>query len=263
MAYADFSVWEKKLCLEGKMDVEKGIFEKIIEYERERLSPMAAENRKIRGGNIKKRKKGNKYYYTEYVKGKEYGITNDLERIRLLYRKRYLKSSISRSKTIIKHLNKLLEELEKIPFDEDCIYQGKYSTEAWNWMKAEYDTNPAYQENLRYMTTIGTRVRSKSELNIANTLERLGVPYRYEQKMYVNGRTLYPDFTILLPNRDTLIWEHNGLMDNIDYVERAHLKTYDYERAGFRQHRNLIITYEDDIREPEQIERIVEKYYMF
>jgi hypothetical protein len=245
------------------MDVEKGIFEKIIECERERLSPMAAENRKIRGGNIKKRKKGNKYYYTEYVKGKEYGITNNLERIRLLYRKRYLKSSISRSKTIIKHLNKLLEELEKIPFDEDCIYQGKYSTEAWNWMKAEYDTNPAYQENLRYMTTLGTRVRSKSELNIANTLERLGVAYRYEQKMYVNGRTLYPDFTILLPNRDTLIWEHNGLMDNIDYVERAHLKTYDYERAGFRQHRNLIITYEEDIREPEQIERIVEKYYMF
>ena len=258
-----FQCGRKNCVWRGKMDVEKRIFEKIIECEREKLSPMAAENRKIRGGNIKKRKKGNKYYYTEYVKGKEYGITNDLERIRLLYRKRYLKSSISRSKTIIKHLNKLLEELEKIPFDEDCIYQGKYSTEAWNWMKAEYDTNPAYQENLRYMTTLGTRVRSKSELNIANTLERLGVPYRYEQKMYVNGRTLYPDFTILLPNRDTLIWEHNGLMDNIDYVERAHLKTYDYERAGFRQHRNLIITYEDDIREPEQIERIVEKYYMF
>ena len=57
MVYADFSVWEKKLCLEGKMDVEKRIFEKIIEYERERLSPMAAENRKIRGGNIKKRNK--------------------------------------------------------------------------------------------------------------------------------------------------------------------------------------------------------------
>ena len=53
----------RKSCVwRGKMDVEKGIFEKIIEYERERLSPMAAENRKIRGGNIKKRKKGNKYY---------------------------------------------------------------------------------------------------------------------------------------------------------------------------------------------------------
>ena len=258
-----FQCGRKNCVWRGKMDVAKGIFEKIIEYERERLSPMAAENRKIRGGNIKKRKKGNKYYYTEYVKGKEYGITNDLERIHLLYRKKYLKISIRRSKTLIKHLNKLLEELEKIPIDEDCIYQGKYSSEAWNWMKAEYNTNPAYQENLRYMTTLGTRVRSKSELNIANTLERLGVPYRYEQKMHVNGRTVYPDFTILLPNRDTLIWEHNGLMDNIDYMERARLKTYDYERAGFRQHRNLIITYEDDIREPEQIEKIVEKYYMF
>ncbi|MBR5316870.1 MAG: hypothetical protein IKU39_03150 [Lachnospiraceae bacterium] len=247
--------------MEGKMDVEKGIFEKIIECERERLSTMAAENRKIRGGNIKKRKKGNKYYYTEYVKGKEYGITNDLERIRLLYRKKYLKSSIRRSKTLIKHLNKLLEELDKIPFDEDCMYQGKYCTEAWNWMKAEYDTNPAYQENLRYVTTLGTRVRSKSELNIANTLERLGVPSRYEQKMCVNGTTVYPDFTILLPSGDILIWEHNGLMDNIDYMEKARSKTYDYEREGFRQHNNLIITYEDDIRSPEKIEEIIRRFY--
>ena len=130
-------------------------------------------------------------------------------------------------------------------------------------MKAEYDTNPAYQENLRYMTTLGTRVRSKSELNIAKTLERLGVPYRYEQKMYVNGRTLYPDFTILLPNRDTLIWEHNGLMDDESYANRSYIKMREYEKIGYRQHRNLIITYEDDIRKPEQIERIVEKYYMF
>ena len=256
-----FQCGRKKCVWRGKMDVEKRSFEKIIEYERERLSQMAAENRKIRGGNIKKRKKGNKYYYTEYVKGKEYGITNDLERIRLLYRKKYLKSSIRRSKTLIKHLNKLLEELDKIPFDEDCMYQGKYSTEAWNWMKAEYDTNPAYQENLRYVTTLGTRVRSKSELNIANTLERLGVPYRYEQRMCVNGRTVYPDFTILLPRGDILIWEHNGLMDNIDYMEKARSKTYDYEREGFRQHNNLIITYEDDIRSPEKIEEIIRRFY--
>ena len=245
------------------MDVEKRNFEKIIEYERKRLLLMTADNRKIRGGNIKKRKKGNKYYFTEYVRGKEFGITNDLEKIRLLYRKKYLKSSIRKSKIIIKNLDKLLEELDKVPFDENCMYQGAYSTEAWNWMNAEYETNPAYPENLRYMTTLGTKVRSKSELNIANTLERLGIPYRYEQKMYVNGRKFYPDFTILLPDGEILIWEHNGLMDNGEYVERARSKTYDYEAAGFRQHNNLIITYEDDIRTPEQIEGIIGRYYIF
>ena len=245
------------------MDVEKRNFEKIIEYERKRLLLMTADNRKIRGGNIKKRKKGNKYYFTEYVRGKEFGITNDLEKIRLLYRKKYLKSSIRKSKIIIKNLDKLLEELDKVPFDENCMYQGTYSTEAWNWMNAEYETNPAYPENLRYMTTLGTKVRSKSELNIANTLERLGIPYRYEQKMYVNGRKFYPDFTILLPDGEILIWEHNGLMDNGEYVERARSKTYDYEADGFRQHNNLIITYEDDIRTPEQIEGIIGRYYIF
>ena len=258
-----FQCGRKNCVWRGKMDVEKRNFEKIIEYERKRLLLMTADNRKIRGGNIKKRKKGNKYYFTEYVRGKEFGITNDLEKIRLLYRKKYLKSSIRKSKIIIKNLDKLLEELDKVPFDENCMYQGAYSTEAWNWMNAEYETNPAYPENLRYMTTLGTKVRSKSELNIANTLERLGIPYRYEQKMYVNGRKFYPDFTILLPDGEILIWEHNGLMDNGEYVERARSKTYDYEADGFRQHNNLIITYEDDIRTPEQIEGIIGRYYIF
>ncbi len=256
-------VGEKSVQGKGKMDVERRVITKIIENERKNLRSMMSENRKIKGGNVKKRKKGNKYYYTEYYRGKERGITKNKERIQLLYRKKYLKSSIRKSKVVIKYLDKLLEELDKITVDKDCLCLGTYSIENWHWMEAEYATNPMHPEALRYKTTLGTMVRSKSELNIANTLERLGVPYRYEQKTYIDNRFVYPDFTILLPDGNSLIWEHNGLMEDEQYANRSRTKTQEYEAAGFRQHKNLIITYEDDIRTPKQIEAIIGRYYIF
>ena len=244
------------------MDIEKTIITRMVNNERKKIGPMLAENRKIRGGNIKKRKKGSKFYYTEYIKGKEHGITNDLERVHLLYRKKYLRYSITKSKTIIKHLEHLLEELEKLESHSDSMNFGVYSIDEWQWIKATYETNPLYQERLQHRTLLGTMVRSKSELNIANVLERLGIPYRYEQKTYVDGNILYPDFTLLLPNLNLLVWEHNGLMEDETYAARSYIKTMEYEKAGYRQHNNLIVTYEDDIRTPEQIERIVERYYI-
>lgn len=242
------------------MDIEKRIITKILENERKLLRTFMSENRKIRCGSIKKRKKGNKYYYTECIKGKEIGITKNADRIRLLYRKKYLKSSIIKSKVIIKFMENLLGELNKIFLDEECLHLGMFSQEAWQWMQADYDRNPLYPERLVYKTLLGTMVRSKSELNIANILERLGIPYRYEQKIFIDGVYYYPDFTILLPNGDVLIWEHNGLMEDLSYASRAYEKVRKYEDAGYRQHTNLIITYEDDIRTPEQIEKIISRF---
>ena len=40
------------------MDIEKTIITRMVNNERKKIGPMLAENRKIRGGNIKKRKKG-------------------------------------------------------------------------------------------------------------------------------------------------------------------------------------------------------------
>lgn len=245
------------------MDREIKMIAKILASERKKIHLFMSESRKIKGGSIKKRMKGNKYYYTEYFKGKEKGITKNEDRIQLLYRKKYLKSYIRKSKILIKHLESLMMELDRVQLDEECLYLGVYSREAYQWMREEYETNPMYRENLIYKTLLGTMVRSKSELTIANTLERLGIPYRYEQGMYVNGMMYYPDFVILLPDGNILIWEHNGLMDDEEYKSRSYIKIRNYETAGFRQHKNLIITYEDDIRTPEQIEEILQRFYIF
>lgn len=51
-------------------------------------------------------------------------------------------------------------------------------------------------------------------------------------------------------------------MHDEDYANKAAVKTKQYEAAGYRQHKNLIITYEADIRMPEQIEEIARRFLL-
>ena len=47
-----------------------------------------------------------------------------------------------------------------------------------------------------YITDAGERVRSKSELVIANLLYKNNIPYMYECPLKINNNTVYPDFTV-------------------------------------------------------------------
>ena len=67
-----------------------------------------------------------------------------------------------------------------------------------------------------FYTSKGERVRSKSEVIIADVLNREGVPYRYEYPIYIKGiGKIYPDFTVLnIGIRKEMIWDHFGMMDD-------------------------------------------------
>jgi hypothetical protein len=97
-----------------------------------------------------------------------------------------------------------------------------------------------------YQTRHGVRVRSKSELLIASTLENSGIPYRYEAALYLKGfGYVYPDFTILNPRlRKEYVWEHLGMMDNPDYIKSTMPKINLYLQNGFIPGDNLILTHE-------------------
>ena len=77
-----------------------------------------------------------------------------------------------------------------------------------------------------YETDRKERVRSKSELNIANALAARGIPYKYECPLLLkDGSTLHPDFTVLnMRERKVFYWEHRGMMDDRDYARQAVLK---------------------------------------
>ena len=102
---------------------------------------------------------------------------------------------------------------------------------------------PDYPE---YYTHRGERVRSKSEIIIADALEKAGVPYRYEYPLYIKSYgNIYPDFMALnIKTREEKIWEHLGMMDEPNYVENAITKINQYIKQGIYPGEKLILTYE-------------------
>ena len=111
-------------------------------------------------------------------------------------------------------------------------------------------------------TARGERVRSKSEVIIADTLFRHGIPYRYEFPLTLRRSntaatgntatsghhtsiTLYPDFLCLnTRTRSEFYWEHFGLMGDPAYSKNAAGKLRLYTENGILPGRNLIITME-------------------
>lgn len=115
-----------------------------------------------------------------------------------------------------------------------------------NWEAVEYQGKEFYEDTPEFYTAKGERVRSKSEVIIADVLHREGIPYRYEYPIYICGvGNVYLDFTILnVRTRKELLWEHFGLMDEPEYAEKAIQKLITYEQNDIFMGKNLILTYE-------------------
>ena len=115
-----------------------------------------------------------------------------------------------------------------------------------NWNALQYEGKFFNDYLPEYFTAKGERVRSKSEIIIADALENNGIPYRYEYPLYLKGLgQIYPDFTVLnVRTRKEFVWEHFGMMDDTIYAENAIQKIATYEQNGFFPGINLLLTYE-------------------
>ena len=109
-----------------------------------------------------------------------------------------------------------------------------------------FQTNPAYPEELKYQTPQGHRVRSKSEVFWDDALLDINAVYRYENALILkNGKVVYPDFTVLLPEEKRLvIIEHFGRMDDPQYAMRNMRKLQEYAENGFIPGRDVFFTME-------------------
>ena len=115
------------------------------------------------------------------------------------------------------------------------------------WRSIKYKGNPYRPEQKIHQTPGGIYVRSKSELLIATHLEYMDIPYRYEAPLVLEGNIVYPDFTILRPADNKLIyWEHMGMLDDFDYAQKASMKLMQYFQCNIRPYDNLITTYDDN-----------------
>ncbi|MBR3003529.1 MAG: hypothetical protein IKH67_00485 [Lachnospiraceae bacterium] len=117
---------------------------------------------------------------------------------------------------------------------------------ARKWLEQKYERRQFADGAPEFYTGKGDRVRSKSEIVIADMLDRLQYPYFYEMPLYLqDGVMLHPDFTTLnVRKRKVIYLEHLGMMDDEEYLINAFKRIAVYERNGIYLGDRLIVTYE-------------------
>lgn len=112
----------------------------------------------------------------------------------------------------------------------------------------------------KFKTSDGIYVKSRAELFIYEYLKAHGIMFLYERPFHANGKTYYPDFTIIrASDGEMILWEHFGMMSLDWYLRNTQEKLYDYSCEGFWPFRNIIATYEfnEDDLDASEIERIL------
>lgn len=99
-----------------------------------------------------------------------------------------------------------------------------------------------FEEKLIHKTIRGEMVRSKSEVIVANILDKMKIEYFYEEPLNVSGKTYIPDFTLRHQGK-TAYLEHLGMLRNKSYKMHWDKKRANYESVGISEILgNLIIT---------------------
>jgi len=187
----------------------------------------------------------------------EYIKTKDRKLAKILAQIEYYEILIEKSESALSTL-KLIEDncidtvyktsLSSIPAGKRELIEPLYlSDESFvsKWKATKYtglDFTPDYPE---YYTRQNLRVRSKSEVIIADILDESGIPFLYEKPLRLKTGTVHPDFTLLnIKTREELYWEHLGMMDDVDYRNNAFFKLRNYESNGIYPYDSIIWTFE-------------------
>lgn len=134
------------------------------------------------------------------------------------------------------------------------------------WQNEPFEGKNLSEETPMLETANGIMVRSKSELLIADALDKYHVPFRYECPMTLKRNiVVYPDFTCLnVRTRSEVVWEHFGMMDDADYSAKTALKMRSYENSGLLLGKQIVFTMEtrNQPLNSKYAEQIVKRYLL-
>ena len=241
--------------IEGEMELFQDYCDKVSE-ELKGLKKKVPDGTRLHAA-----KHGKTYQYYIIWNGtkrvREYICKEKMEMAQYLAQIEYFEKLLERLKKDIKCLEKLKEKCPGNPFNwvEEHMSQGKYAlvTPVYcndaqyiqEWKNQIYEKMQFRDNSPEFYTRQGIRVRSKSEMIIADMLDEMNMPFLYEKPLKLETRTIHPDFTLLdINNRREIYWEHFGMMDDMDYRNDAFLKIRKYEECGFYQYDRLVWTFE-------------------
>ncbi|MBR2949308.1 MAG: hypothetical protein IKC46_05530 [Lachnospiraceae bacterium] len=206
--------------------------------------------------------KGNIQYYLNHHGKRTYIREKNQKLIHQLCQKDYDEKVLRTAQKELEQLQKVSRFYQETGQGTECeaIYEmlderrKKHVQPIWlpdeefvkQWENVEYEKKGFREDAPEFYSEKGERMRSKSELLIANILYRHGIPYRYEYPLYLNGYgQIHPDFTVLdVKQRKEIYFEHFGMMDDESYQEEALRRILAYEKNGIFRGDRLLFTFE-------------------
>lgn len=210
-------------------------------------------------------------YYRKTDAGNTYIKKGDNELVRNIVQAEYNNKVLKAAELELKKLNSLINVYDndvaenvynQMPTGKKVIINPiQISEEEFikEWNQMQYEKFPFREDAPEFYTFKGERVRSKSEVIIANLLDKMNVNYKYEKPLKLEKLGIvHPDFTLLdVINRKEIYLEHLGMIDDEVYRNNAVTKIRAYERNGYYMGDRLIVTAET-VNSPLDI-KLVEK----
>ena len=199
---------------------------------------------------------GNERRNVRYLKKKNLDVIKALAQ---KYYDRKLLNQVEKEQKMIRQVlkvytpSKLGEVYPKMSEKRRNLVDPRFSSKeerAAAWLSIPYEKKPIYDEEAEIYAEKCDRVRSKSEKMIADKLLLMGIPYKYECPLYLNGfGKIYPDFTLFDAEHETEIYlEHLGMLDDPQYASKAVQRIEAYEKNKIFPGDRLLLTFETSNR---------------
>ncbi len=259
--------------IENRMKILRAMIQKL----RQNMLPEMLPGRL----RISKDGAAHKYYHSLPDKqGELYIPVGEMSKIRYLAQKEYVRKALDMAESELSYLQKFVSHYPRKQFDDyySSMSEPRRALVDPLWLPDDLYTQQWLEQKFKrlafqsgdvtdFYTARGERVRSKSEMIIAEQLDKYGLPYLIEKPRYLKGfGWVYPDFAILkVRQREEVIWEHYGMMDDRNYLnERFMEKNKHYMANGYFPGINLLQTFETQ-KYPlgvKNIQMVIEKYLL-
>lgn len=134
---------------------------------------------------------------------------------------------------IAKRREELLKQKKNLPSRDikvSPIGSIRMTQSQWNQLPQSANPDPIKTE----YTFNGIKMRSRFEKDTAYIIHSLGLQFKYEPPLYINGDVVYPDFMIYLPELEMcIIIECLGMLDEYRYANKNAFKINNYLSVGY------------------------------
>ncbi len=182
-------------------------------------------------------------YCKEFGKTKQFQYRINCNKGQDLLKSKDLRESLMCEKAV---LAGLLKGVPDVPMIDLTKVHTVYNKEMWDKIR----TRDEFEKKQKGYPYKDYMMDSRAEMIVAQCLDSLGLMYKYEPRIIINGEEYYPDFIVYLPEFQRCFFiEFLGKLNDDKYISRNEFKLMDYLNSGMVINRDLLLFcgYEDSM----------------